>query len=150
MDYTEIDADVTNVIDGAGVQDSKLLQVANPLEVIFGELNSGATVSAEVEYVAVMDVYRELDDEEQAMYGGTETLDFSSVLLAGEDGEAEQEHVVNVSGGSLDHALAAFEIVESDGVVDLLDAETRSFEVQDGELVETTAEETTDEQGESE
>ena len=144
MDYTETDADVTNVIDDAGVQDSKLLQMAEPLEVIFGRLNSGAKVSAEVEYVAVMDVYRELDDEEQAMYGGTETLDFSSVLLAGEDGEAEQEHVVNVSGGSLDHALTAFDAVESDGVVDLLDAESRSFEVQDGELVETTPSEEND------
>lgn len=140
VEFERLGIDVANPVDGSGVADSELITTDEPVTVGFGELNSGVPVQAAVQYFAAMNIERELDEDEQAQFGGRDALDFSSVLLAGEDGEAEQEAVVNVTDGGIDEALAAFTTVIEDGAVDITESSRRDFAVEDGELVENTPE----------
>jgi len=137
MELERVDTDVTNLTDGAGVVDSQLIKTDEPIEVIVGHFLSGTPVSGEVQYFAAVDFNRQLDEDEQAMYGENE-LDFSTLLVAGEDGTAEDEAVVNVSGGDVAAALDAFEDVVDDekARVDITESSRRQFAIEDGELVE--------------
>ena len=161
MELERVDTDVTNLTDGAGVVDSQLIKTDEPIEVIVGHFLSGVPVSGDVQYFAAVDFNRQLDEDEQAMYGENE-LDFSTLLVAGEDGTAEDEAVVNVSGGDVAAALDALEDVVTDYEVDITESSRRQFaveassdedssnddsadessKVEDGELVENAVAET--------
>lgn len=136
MEYTTVDTEVTNITDGSGVEKAQLVKTDEPIEVIVGHFLSGTPVSGDVQYFAAVDFQRDLDEDEQAMYG-EEQLDFSTVLIAGEDGTAEDEAVVNVSSGNVGDALEVFERV-ADTSIDITESSRRQFTVDDGDITEQT------------
>lgn len=144
MEYTTVDTEVTNLTDGSGVQEAQLITTDEPIEVIVGHFLSGTPVSGEVQYFAAVNFHRELDEDEQARYGEDE-LDFSTVLVAGEDGTAEEEAVVNVSGGDVVDAQEMFEKVVDNYTVDITESSRRQFYVdENGEVAEQAVAETED------
>lgn len=135
MEYDTVDTDVTNLRDDAGIIESQLVAADEPVTLILGRHVNGNDVTVDVQHFAAISVERELDEEEQAMYQ-QETLSFSSILVAAEDGEASQEVILNVrQGGDIDDAIATLERVTDDATIDVVESSGTEFVVEDGEVV---------------
>lgn len=130
METTRLDTDVTNALDDAGVEDAQLFKTDYAVKVVFGYLNNGNPVSAQCQHFAALSIDREANDYEQEQFGD-ERINFSSVLLAGKDGEAEQEQLINVDGGDVADAIAAFEEYASE-TVDMEELGTTVFSADNG------------------
>lgn len=140
IEFDAVDTDVDNVIDNAGVVDSRLYSIPET-EVVLGYHVNDEPITTTMDHVAVMAIDRELDDAERAqMPDGKDRLTFVTVLLAGEDGQAAEETIVNVrETRDVEYAKEAFELVYDDGVVDLeASLKGRDFVVEDGELVDNS------------
>lgn len=142
MEYTVHDDGIVNPADEDKVADSKLIEVDEPVTVSFGQLNNGTEVTADCQWFAAVDINRSATDEEKAM-GVEGDIDFSTVLIAGSDGEAEREQITSVRDGGVEQAIAAFEeVVESrdDGLyVNQIESGQRVFTAtENGDITERT------------
>jgi len=138
-----VDTDVTNLMDDAGVVDSRLYEIPETTLTLGYHIND-EPITVTANYVAAIAVDRAYSDMERAQRGADEgeRLVFTSVLLAAKDGTAAEETIVNVrETKDVMHGLEAFEAVyESGGHIDLETSLNKQFVVEDGELIDKTVE----------
>ena len=142
VEFRRVDTDVTNLMDDAGVVDSRLYEIPETTLTLGYHIND-EPITVTANYVAAIAVDREYSDMERAQSGAEDgdRLVFTSVLLAAEDGTAAEETIVNVRGTKdVMDALEAFEDVYEDSHIDLEESLNKQFVVEDGELVDKTVE----------
>lgn len=163
MEYEPVDTDVTNTIEDSGVVESTLVEADEDVTIILGEHVNGNPVTVDVRYFAVLEVERELDEEEQAMYPDvSDGLHFSSVLVAAENGEASQETVINVQDATVEEAIDGLsQVTEEDNLddsegesstrtesvgqtpkINVMRTSQITYEYEDGQLIDPTDVET--------